>query len=366
MTQKLVWENVKHRPLRTILSALLIAIPVTLVLTLAGMSRGMLSETQRRARGVGADIIIRPKGSAFLSTLSGAPIPEGMLAFLRQQPHVAVATGIVLQTLSGLFSTAAGIDVAEFNRMSGGFRFLQGGPFRADDELVIDEYYAQERKVRAGGTINLMNRDWRVAGVVEAGKLNRVFIDLRRIQDLTGNTGKLSQIYVKLDDPARTSEVMAALRRQLEGYPIFSMEESTSLLTVDNMPELRTFIRVMEVIAILIGFAVVCLSMYMSVLQRTREIGILKSLGASRAFILRLILREAVLLAVVGTAIGILLSFGTKWLLETFVPSSFKTTIVPDWWPIAGLIALTGALLGALYPAWRAARQDPIEALAYE
>ena len=366
MIQKLVWENVKHRPLRTLLSALLIAIPVTLVLTLVGMSRGMLSESQRRARGVGADVVIRPKGSSFMSSLSSAPIPESMLAFLRKQPHVTIATGIVIQSLTGFFSSAAGIDLDEFNRMSGGFRYMEGGPFQGPDDVLVDEYYAQEHNIHAGDRIQLMNREWRVAGIVEAGKLNRVFIDLRRLQELTGNTGKLSQIYVKLDDPQYANAVVESLKKQLVDYPIFSMEESASLLTVNNLPELRTFIYVMEVIAVIIGFAVVCLSMYMAVQQRTREIGILKALGASRWFIIHTILREAVLLAVVGTIIGIGMSFATKWLLESFVPSSFKTAIVPDWWPIAGAIALGGALLGSLYPRWRAAKQDPIEALAYD
>ena len=75
MIQKLVWENVKHRPLRTLLSALLIAVPVTLVLTLVGLSKGILEDISRRAKGVGADIVIRPKGSSFLQ-LGSAPIDE--------------------------------------------------------------------------------------------------------------------------------------------------------------------------------------------------------------------------------------------------------------------------------------------------
>jgi putative ABC transport system permease protein len=119
-------------------------------------------------------------------------------------------------------------------------------------------------------------------------------------------------------------------------------------------------------IAMVIGFAVVCLSMYMAVLQRTREIGILKSLGASKGYVLQMILMEAAFLGLGGTMIGIVLSFVAQFLINTLVPAALHQAIVPDWWPIALLIALIAALFGALYPAYLAARQDPIEALAYE
>jgi putative ABC transport system permease protein len=106
--------------------------------------------------------------------------------------------------------------------------------------------------------------------------------------------------------------------------------------------------------------------MYMAVLQRTREIGILKAIGGSNSFILRIILAEAMVLGIGGTVLGILMSFGAWWLIRKLVPSSLAIDIVPLWWPIAGAITLVGAGLGALYPGLNAARHDPIEALAYE
>jgi putative ABC transport system permease protein len=106
--------------------------------------------------------------------------------------------------------------------------------------------------------------------------------------------------------------------------------------------------------------------MYMAILQRTREIGIIKSLGGSRSFIMRLILAEAVILGLGGTLIGILLSFCTRWLLHEFVPASMPQAIAPDWWVYAGLIALAAAVFGGIYPGYIAVRLDPIEALAYE
>ena len=367
MIQKLVWENIRHRPLRTLLSALLIAIPVTLVLTLVGLSRGMIDDSRRRASGVGADILIRPKGSSVMTGLSDSPINEKLLDFLRRQPHVRIATGVVIRNLQGFLSSMAGIDLPEFTRMSaGGFEFLAGGPFESRDDLIVDDYYARERNLKVGSRVELLNKTWTVRGIVRSGVLNRLFADLHNLQELTGSTGKLSQIYVKVDDPKNVPAVMNALKAELVDYPIYSMEEFVSLLRVDSITELRIFIRVMIGISVVIGFAVVCLSMYMAVLQRTREIGILKSLGASKLFVLAIIVREAVLMALAGTVIGIGLSFLARWSLNTFVPSSFRTDVTPDWWPYAALIALSGAILGSLYPGWRAASQDPIEALAYE
>jgi putative ABC transport system permease protein len=144
------------------------------------------------------------------------------------------------------------------------------------------------------------------------------------------------------------------------------MEELVSLISVNNTPGLSAFIGVIIGLSIVVGFLVVFLSMYTSVLERTREIGILKALGATPAFVLSILLKETFLLAVFGSLLGIVFSYVTRWLIITLVPASLSQYIVPDWWPIAGGIALAGALLGSAYPGWRAARQDPIEALSYE
>src|SRR5581483_4488052 len=104
----------------------------------------------------------------------------------------------------------------------------------------------------------------------------------------------------------------------------------------------------------------------MAVLQRTREIGILKSLGGSKAFIVRIMLTEAALLGLGGTILGILLSYCARWAITTFIPASFPMIIVQAWWPKAFLIAEGAAIFGALYPGISAAGHDPIEALAYE
>src|SRR5437588_7562605 len=114
------------------------------------------------------------------------------------------------------------------------------------------------------------------------------------------------------------------------------MHDILTLTSVEKIPGLNSFIHVMIGIAIVIGFAVVCLSMYMAVLQRTREIGILKSLGATRAYILELIVAEAFVMGLCGTIVGIILTFGARWLILVLVPASLQQAIVPDWWLKAG------------------------------
>jgi len=353
--------------MRSLLSVFLIAVPVTLILCLVGLSQGMLADSARRARGIGADIVLRPPGSSLL-TLSGAPIPEKLVDVIQQKPHVALAIGMIVHPVSSL-TFISGIDLAQFNQMSGGYKYLEGGPFRNLDDIIVDEYYARQHKLHAGDIVtDILNHRWHVSGIVEGGKLGHLSVPMRTLQDLTGNTNKFSLIYVKADRDANIPVVLAELKAFLPDYNIYTMEEFLSMLTVENVQggALSTFIDVMVGIGVVIGFAVVLLSMYMAVLQRTREIGILKALGASRWFILKIILAEAVVMGLGGTVLGIALSFAARALIQVLYPASLTQAITPGWWPIAGAISLAGVLLGALYPGLSAAAQDPIEALAYE
>ncbi len=348
--------------MRTLAGAVAIAVQVAMVLTLVGLSRGMVADAQARARGVGADVVVRPPGSTVFS-FSGN-FPASALSTVREEHGVTLATGTLVYALGGTESIT-GIDLAQFNAMSGGFHYLKGGPFRGLGEILVDSIYSRAHNADVGAWVELMNRKWRVAGVVEPGKMSRIFTQLAPLQDLTANNGRLSAIWVKLANPAETDATVAALRQKLPGFQIFSMQELLSQITETNVPMLRQFTGVVIGIGVLFSFVTVFLSMYTAVLERTREIGILKSLGASPAFILNILLRETVVLALVGSALGIIMTYGTRWLLSVLAPMMIQV-IVPDWWPIALAISVSGALGGALYPGLRAARQDVVDALAYE
>jgi putative ABC transport system permease protein len=365
VTAKLVLENLKHRPLRSLLSMLLISVSVALILTLVGLSFGMSEESQHRQAGVGADIIVRGSTAASVISFSSATIPEGAVAKIEEQPHVKMAIGVVNQSLDFPL-VATGVDLAKFTAMNGGFTYLEGGPIQKPDDILIDKFFAAQKHKQAGDTISLMNRDWHIAGIIGAGKLARVVVPLRVLQQMNEAEGKVSQIYVKVDNPANIGAVIDELKKLMPSYNINTLEEYIAAFSVTQIKGVKPFLSVMISVGVFSGFITVCLSMYMVVLQRTREIGILKSLGASKSFIMGIIELEALILGIAGTVVGILLSIVAWWLISTFVPASIPMVIKPFWWPIAAAIALIASALGALYPGLSAARHDPIEALAYE
>lgn len=365
MINKLVIENLKHRWVRTLLSALVIGVQVMSILTLIGLSRGLLNDSAQRAKGTGADIFLKPYSGSTISFQSGQ-VDERFVPFIQKQPHVANAVGVLMASVETI-TNVSGVNIPEFAKISPGFRFVQGGPPQDPDGLIVDQYYAQQHHLRVGQPWNLLNHEWHVSGIIEGGVLSHLIVQLPTLQRLTANAGRLSQILVKLDDPSRTDEEVKRLNDVLKGnLQAISVQDLTSQLSINNIPALRTFIAVVTGLAVIVGFLVVFLSMYTAVIERTREIGILKALGAKPGTILGILVRESLVLALVGALFGILLSFAAKALILTVQPVSLPVVNVPDWWPKAAGIALIGALLGAIYPGMKAARQDAIEALSYD
>ncbi len=245
--------------------------------------------------------------------------------------------------------------------------FIEGGDPRGADDILIDEPYARQKNLHPGDTINLVNHNWHIAGVIEGGKLARFVVNLDTLQHLTENTGRLNQIYVKLDDPAQTAQEVDRLNKAFAGdLKAMSLSDFLAQFSINSIGPLKIFIKVITVMWVAVGFLVVFLSMYTAVVERTREIGILKALGAKPLMIIDLLMREAILLAIIGWILGVGLALVAREVIVAIAPASLAVINVPDWWPWAALIALTGAVFGAIYPGVKAARHDAIEALSYE
>jgi putative ABC transport system permease protein len=185
------------------------------------------------------------------------------------------------------------------------------------------------------------------------------------LQDMTGARDKASVFFVKCDRSDHTVAVTDEIHGLLPRYEVRPLKDYISQLTSSNLPGLPEFIDVMIAIAVGIGFLVTFLSMYTTIIERTREIGVLKSLGASKTYIVEVILSETSLLCLAGVIGGVGLSFLVRELVLRLFPS-LTILIGMKWILLAGMIAMLGGLLGAAYPAWLASRKDPVEALAYE
>jgi putative ABC transport system permease protein len=158
-------------------------------------------------------------------------------------------------------------------------------------------------------------------------------------------------------------EILAA--DGMQQYQVQTLEEMLSQFTPAKMPGFNIALRVVIGIAVIIGFLVIFQSMYTAVMERTREIGILKSMGGSRLYIISVVLRETGLLAIVGIILGVAATFVLRSVLKVKAPT-LAFAVTEGWVAYAVVVALCGALLGALYPALKAARKDPIDALSYE
>jgi putative ABC transport system permease protein len=361
---KLILANLTHRPVRTLLSVLAIAVEVTMILTLVGVSHGTLNATKERARGVGADISVRPPNSQVMSALSSSPFSDKYIPLLLQQPHVTMATGTVILGIGG-FDSITGLDFPAFNRMSNGFTYVDGGDPKNDDDMIVDQLYARQKHLQVGSKLFLSNHTWNISGIFTGGKLTRIGVKLSTLQELAGTPGHLTQIYVKVDDPKNAQQVADQLKVTLHDEQIYTLDALTSLLSINNVPMLRDFTWVVIVVAVIVGFIVVFMAMYTAVLERTREIGIIKAVGGSSGLVLSILLRETFLLALMGTAVGIVLTYGAQELMK-YYPGNLVQDTVYDWWLYAGLIAIVGAMLGAIVPGYKAVQQDVTEAMSYE
>jgi putative ABC transport system permease protein len=366
MTHKMIVANMLHRPIRTVVSVLAVAIEVALVLLVVGLTTGMLRAGAERVHGVGADIMVQPPGASLFLGLTTAPMPVKEEDLLRALPHVQAVTPVLVQfnTSNGL-NLVYGIDMRSWNEVSGGFVYYSGGPLTQPLDILVDNYYAQDHHVKVGQTLGLLGHDFHVVGVVEHGKGARLYTPLATLQELQGAVNHASIFYIKCAKSQDTPSVLAAIKKLLPNNKVLSVDQYMSMLTSSDLPALRDFVNVMIFIAVAIGFLVIFLSMYTTITERTREIGILKSLGASKVYVVHLILQEAAALSFAGIALGFVAAWVVQRLTVAFYPT-VPVHLTAEWFVWAALLAVLGAVVGSFYPALRAASLDPIDALAYE
>jgi putative ABC transport system permease protein len=312
---------------------------------------------------VGADILVQPPNSSIFFAFMSVGMQESLADQIGALSGVDEVAPTVILTEPKNLMMIYGIDYKSFNALSKGFLFRDGKPFEGPDDVIADDVIARTKHLKVGSQVTLMNHAFIVCGVVAHGKGARYYIPIRTAQEIAGAERRVSMFYVR--SKGDTEGTRAQILKLMPENSIRSMSEYTTLMNSSNLPQLRPFTRTMVALGVVVSFLVVLLNMHTMVMERTREIGILKALGFSRFDIIRMLLGETLILTLFGTGLGIALTFLTQAIMKQTNPGT-PILITGAWIFSAIVLALVGAAAGALYPALRAASYDPVVALAYE
>ncbi|HSW40560.1 MAG TPA: ABC transporter permease, partial [Acidobacteriota bacterium] len=258
-----------------------------------------------------------------------------------------------------------GIDLESYNQLPGRLEIVSGTPSLQGFEVIVDQAYASARGLVPGMTLNILDHDFRVSAICRPGAVVRIFVPLETLKKITGSVDKVTLMFIKADPKSDLDEVYRVLNEKFQNYSILRSNDPALLLAETNLPGLEEFRFLIVLISMLLSFMVILLAMYTTIFERTREIGILKSLGASRRFIVGMIIKESAMICGSGAVFGIVVSM----IIKTAVIMKFPTLQVAMGIEelIRGLVlGLLAGTLGALYPAYKAARMDPVKALSYE
>ncbi len=365
---ELVLANLKTRPLRTLISIVGVSLGVVLIVLFTGLARGMANDMVKRANNWKAEIVFTRAGAMDL-TSSNANLPikytEKLLEIEGVKSVVPVIRYITPSQKSALgFRQLDGVDwqpFAEMNEM----QIIAGRPAEAVDEVIVDERQMRDDKLSLGDTIDLFgNKKYKVVGVFSPPSGARIKMSLAGMQDALEVPGKCTYILVKIKDGADAETVAKRINEVLPGNKINLTKE---LITdaQDRIPALNSFLRVLVGLGAFVSTIFVLLSMYTTITERRKEIGILKSLGASKSFIVTVIESEAFFIGVLGVLFGFLISIVASVVLQkVYDQLAFEFSL--GWILTAILIAIGGSLFGALYPAWKASGIDPVEVMVNE
>ena len=366
LTDSLVLSNIAHRPARTFVSIAGIALGVLLVVFTVGLAHGLLRERGRREANIGAEILLRPAGTMGLSGAQPFTLPVAHAHDVARVSGVRMAVPIgqnLDKSDSGFGSRLIeGIPFDEYAALTG-LTIKEGRKLDKGDEVIIDSVWKAEHQVEVGSTMTIYERPFRIVGVYEPPGGGRLKIPLSTMQDQVGSENRCNAILVASVDPALQDEVGVRIKDHFPDDQIIMTRELPEIY-MSSVPALNVFLKVVIGVAATISTLVILLAMYTTVTERTRQIGILKSLGMSKASIVWVIEQEAILVSVAGVFIGVVLMLLLR--ITVMRSTSLIVDVEPKWIAISLVVGLIGGSIGALYPALRAARQDAVDALSYE
>ncbi|NBO64595.1 MAG: ABC transporter permease [Acidobacteria bacterium] len=361
--------NLLHHPGRTIASVAGISVGVILVVLTVGLIRGMLRDRGERDTNTGVELMVGRRDQVGIS-LSSLPMTlpvktmEELRSFEGVRATTAVGQYLEMKGESGLgLRQLDGVEFAEFAAATN-IRITNGDPLpSAGDYVIVDVRFARDHRLNPGDQLTIFDRQFKISGIYEPETGSRIMVPLATLQEELGRPGLCSMILVKLADPSRQDEVAARILEKRPDYRVIFTRDLPALFA-DGYGSLNLFLNLVTGLSVVISLLVISLTMFTTVTERTRQIGILKSLGASKSYIITIFLKESLLICVIGISVGLLLASLLRMALVTGLGLSLSWE--PDYAAYAAIGGVVSGLIGALYPAWRAARVDAVDALSYE
>jgi putative ABC transport system permease protein len=381
-------SNLTHRKVRSALSILAVAIAITLLLILVGLSNGTLNEVSSRMQSVDAEIVVRDK-QFDLGSISGGKLWEKEIATIAalqidSQPAVEKVIPVFLgrMKIGGLSQNVFGIHPGDFACFTGRRKLLAGEIFTdianpaegieqnaaaKSMSIIIDERLSEAAKLRVGDTTTYGDTTARIVGIVETGVAGRVFAPINMLRGANGISASTAHMFFVKARNGLATEQLQQLCENIEQTTrrTASLVANYGQVLAADFRNLTIFVNVVSLIGLVICFLFILVTMYTMVLERGKEIAILQSLGAGQWTILRQTIQEALLICSIGTVAGIAFAYGGRWLIQTSQPLMTIEINLP-WLLIAAALGLGGGVLSAVYPGYLALRHDPVEALTFE
>lgn len=362
----MIIKNLWRRPMRSLLTILGIAIGVAAVVALGAMAEGML-QNYGAVVGVGTDLLVIQANALdpLFSTLD-----EEMAQRIAAAPGIeTVDPGIYtwIATDEMPFFLIFGYEVG--SRATLHYRIVEGKPVTGPKQIAIGRRAADSLKKTVDDTVRLYGVPYRIVGIYETGQgmeESGGLVTLADGQDIAQKPRKVSLFQVSV----RRGADIAQIKRRIEALDkVLSVNIASEYNAAEQYSGLmQGYAWGIAAVAIIVGGLGMMNAMVMSVLERTREIGVLRALGWRRRQIVRMILGEAVLLSLGGGLIGIAIGVGlTELAASAPGVGAFMQGIYSVGLFVQGLAtALFLGIIGGVYPAWRAANLQPVEALRYE